>query len=526
MPNKKTFLRSCLITAIVLIMAISIAACAQNVPPVPAIDVNFYLNDGSNTLFTTISGVPGETTFIPTSIPKHEGWKFTGWFMDTDSTMLYSDGSKYAASPPERSINVYAGWEVFYSVMFLCDYTNIPEIMVAKDSLIRQIPDEPVREGYTFDGWYIDNNFTIHWDFNADHVTSNTILYAHWIHDDTPMPPPTTFIVTFNSNGGSRVNAIKDVEYDSLISKPRNPSLEGYNFKGWFKDKDLNYAWDFANDRVTGDITLYARWGAIAVGYTVNFNTNGGSTIAPLKNIPKDSTITQPAVPTKDKYTFEGWYSNRDLTVRWDFGANKVTGDMTLYAKWTAITPTKYTVTFDSRGGTAVSAITNIEKNALCPQPAPPVLMSMEFVGWFYGANLEKQWDFYYDRVNENMTLYALWKPLAPPPPPPPVTFNIIFEPGETGAFERYVIRVEKNGFFEIPYHSVPIPGGLDYVWFARKGVVVVPTDGALATTMPGVITVFFVAGDKVGPVVENMTFIAQNPPVPSLPGGAGPAPR
>lgn len=75
----------------------------------------------------------------------------------------------------------------------------------------------------------------------------------------TPTPEVVKYTVTFNSNGGSAV-ASAEVEQNKKVSAPANPTKEGYTFVGWFSDETLTTAWDFENDVVTADTTLYAKW--------------------------------------------------------------------------------------------------------------------------------------------------------------------------------------------------------------------------------------------------------------------------
>ncbi|MBS7331962.1 MAG: S-layer homology domain-containing protein, partial [Eubacteriales bacterium] len=70
-----------------------------------------------------------------------------------------------------------------------------------------------------------------------------------------------------------------------------------------------------------------------ATTYTVTFETNGGNKIDSVK-VSKNGTLSEPAVPTKDGYTFDGWYTDKALKTAYDFSA-KVTKNFTLYAKWT-----------------------------------------------------------------------------------------------------------------------------------------------------------------------------------------------
>ena len=86
------------------------------------------------------------------------------------------------------------------------------------------------------------------------------------------------YTVTFESNGGSGVKS-KSAEYNTTITAPANPTKTGYTFVGWYKEAGLTNVWNFANDKVTGNITLHAKWNEIIIPkYTVTFETT------PLEN--------------------------------------------------------------------------------------------------------------------------------------------------------------------------------------------------------------------------------------------------
>ena len=68
------------------------------------------------------------------------------------------------------------------------------------------------------------------------------------------------YTVTFDSNGGSDVAMLTDVMYGDLIPEPETPTREGYEFRGWYSDEGLLYAWDFENQQVPQSVTLYAAW--------------------------------------------------------------------------------------------------------------------------------------------------------------------------------------------------------------------------------------------------------------------------
>ena len=146
------------------------------------------------------------------------------------------------------------------------------------------------------------------------------------------------YTVTFNSQGGSEV-APQAVYAGEKIVKPANPTKEKEYFVDWYKEAECTNVWDFENETVSQDITLYAKWTSIA--YTVTFETNGGSAIE-AQLVPEGTFATKPATaPTKEGNLFEGWYTEQTMTNRFDF-YTPITKDITLYAKWMDISSITY----------------------------------------------------------------------------------------------------------------------------------------------------------------------------------------
>jgi len=71
----------------------------------------------------------------------------------------------------------------------------------------------------------------------------------------------------------------------------------------------------------------------VDVTYTITFDTNGGSIVSSV-SVDNGDTLTLPANPTKDGYTFEGWYLDPELATSFDTNG-AILSDLTLYAKWT-----------------------------------------------------------------------------------------------------------------------------------------------------------------------------------------------
>ena len=107
--------------------------------------------------------------------------------------------------------------------------------------------------------------------------------------------------------------------------------------------------------------------------------------MSPITGVESGATISAPTAPTKSGYTFGGWYNDSGLTTAWDFSADTVTANITLYAKWTENT---YTVSFNANGGSVspASAMTGTD-GKLTSLPTPTRSGSYSFVGWYTAAS-------------------------------------------------------------------------------------------------------------------------------------------
>lgn len=112
--------------------------------------------------------------------------------------------------------------------------------------------------------------------------------------------------------------------------------------------------------------------GEVIGAYTVTFQSEGGSEVA--SQIRANAPAARPADPTKEGYTFIGWYKGES---EWDF-ETPVTPDLTLTAKWQL---NRYTITFDTAGGSEVPSITQDYGTAITP-PAAPTRTGYTFAGW------------------------------------------------------------------------------------------------------------------------------------------------
>ncbi len=139
--------------------------------------------------------------------------------------------------------------------------------------------------------------------------------------------------------------------------------------------------------------------------YTVTFNAYGGFPTPDKQHVKSGEKAVLPAEPTLKGHTFAFWYlgDDEENATAYDFDT-PVTGDITLTAKWNI---NKYTVTFDSYGGTPVPPAQEVEYGLTATEPATaPTKTGYTFDGWYLG---DEKYDFS-DAVEQNITLYANWE--------------------------------------------------------------------------------------------------------------------
>ena len=180
------------------------------------------------------------------------------------------------------------------------------------------------RKGYTQVGWSTVDGGEKVYGFE-DVYTQNEALTLY------PVWNANQYTITFDTNGGSEIAPITQ-DYGTEITAPDNPTRKGYTFKGW--DKEIPETMPAEN------ITVKAQWEINQ--YTITFDTNGGSEIAPITQ-DYGTEITAPDNPTRKGYTFKGWdkeipktmpAENITITARWK-DTEKPTGEIIIGTnKW------------------------------------------------------------------------------------------------------------------------------------------------------------------------------------------------
>ena len=283
--------------------------------------------------------------------PTRKGYTFKGWDKEIPETM------------PAENITVKAQWEINqYTITF--DTNGGSEIAPITQDYGTEItaPADPTRKGYTFKGWDKEIPETM----PAENIT----VKAQWEINQ--------YTITFDTNGGSEIAPITQ-DYGTKITAPANPTRKGYTFKGW--DKEIPKTMPAEN------ITVKAQWEINQ--YTITFDTNGGSEIAPITQ-DYGTKITAPANPTRKGYTFKGWDKEIPKTMPAE--------NITVKAQWEI---NQYTITFDTNGGSEIAPITQ-DYGTEITAPADPTRKGYTFKGW--DKEIPET------MPAENITVKAQWK--------------------------------------------------------------------------------------------------------------------
>jgi uncharacterized repeat protein (TIGR02543 family) len=326
---------------------------------------------------------------IPQAVTEKTGHTFLGWYYYSSGVEGQGEFLPFLSNRlPAYDITLYAKWEINeYKMRFVTLVSDQIEPIEAPYGTKISL-NSPIRVGYTFGGWYEDLDYMM--PYSIDTIPARDItLYAKWDINQ--------YTMSFNTQGGNNIGEITQ-DYQTKINV-LDPTKEGYTFMGWYKDSEFTVSYTI-DTMPARDITLYAKWNINQ--YTMSFDTQGGNNIG---EITQDyETSINVVDPTKEGYTFMGWYEDSEFTVSYDIELMP-SRDITLYARWEI---NQYTMIFNTQGGSNITTIKADFETKLYIED--PTKEGYTFKDWY------EDLDFTISYVISTMpardlTLYAKWEP-------------------------------------------------------------------------------------------------------------------
>ena len=401
--------------------------------------------------------------------PTREGYTFDGWYWHADYSG-YTDEQKAAdkvdfSQPVQSDVNIYAQWtknadqneiDVLYAAnggQFATGET-FQQGLTDSDGMMRQ-PAEPTREGYTFAGWYWVSDLSVlteeqkeqnKVDFGQPVTKPHVTMYAQWVKNQDEIN------VLYAANGGQFADGNDTMQgvadSDGVMRQPAAPTREGYTFAGWYwvsdlsgltdEQKDLNKV-DFSQSIAGKDhATIYAQWtknadqNEIDVLYAANGGQFATGETFQQGLTDSDGMMRQPAEPTREGYTFAGWYWVSDLSGltdeqkdlnKVDF-SQSVAGKehVTVFAQWTKNQEQNdHAVMYVANGGQFATGETFqqgvTDSDGMMRQPAAPTREGYTFDGWYWHADYSGYTDEqkaadkvdFSQPVQSDVNIYAQW---------------------------------------------------------------------------------------------------------------------
>lgn len=365
----------------------------------------------------------GETVTAPSQNPTKVGHTFVKWVTEANGDTEYVFGQL------NEDTTIYAKWTInSYNVTFdlaggETSETNNP-VSVEHGSTVSQPSFTPTKEGHKFIGWTKEQGSTTQFEFTTEKVEAELTLFAIWELN--------TYTVTFELNDGVLTENTKTVSHGQKVDRPENPTKEGYNFAGWYKEAGFNTEFNFETEVITQATTVYAKW--TKKTYTVTFMVEDGE-LTPdkkTKTVEHGDKVTS-ETPTKVGYTFEKWYSNTELTVEFDFENTTITENKVLYPKWIINT---YSVIFNVGDGSTSVETATVNHGEKVEKPENPTKEGHTFVKWVKQQDGDEEFSFETEEITAETNLYAKWEVNS---------YTVTFVIGEDATMEGQEVKVNWN---------------------------------------------------------------------------------
>ena len=335
-------------------------------------DITVYAHWGLEVYDITYIGADGVTSTNPVNYTIESetftiaaltkvGYTFDGWFED-DACEVVADTTIETGTTGD--LVFYASWTpIEYTIeynLYGGGYSGEASPGTYTIETGAELVD-PVLNGSFFVGWYdAAEGGALVTSIEVGEVGNKT-LYARWL--------------TFDSEGGSEITGGVSYSVDG-VTEPQAPTLDWYDFGGWYLDETFEDEYDFALP--SASMTVHALW--IPTEYEIEYVLGGGENAPsnPATYNVEDEVVFADA--SREGYTFNGWYGNAQFTTEQVTGIAKGShGKVTVFASFSI---NQYTISFETGGGTTVSELTQDYGTAVSA-PAQPSKTGYEFVGWY-----------------------------------------------------------------------------------------------------------------------------------------------
>ncbi|HJJ33790.1 MAG TPA: InlB B-repeat-containing protein [Methanocorpusculum sp.] len=253
---------------------------------------------GGTASVTATYGRPMPSATMPTKT----GYIFNGYFdAQSGSNQYYTaDGSSARDWDKEAAAaTLYAKWTANQYTVTLDAKGGTGGSSTVTATYDAPMPPAtmPTLTGYTFAGWSPAVPATM--------PAENTTCVAQWTANQ--------YTVTFDAQGHGTAPAEEKVNHGGKVSEPTAPTETGYTFGGWYKEAACTNAWDFENDTVTGNTTLYAKWTVNQYTITISDAIQFGTVTSSASSAVMGTTITLTVTPNSGyqlkENSLEGTYS-------------------------------------------------------------------------------------------------------------------------------------------------------------------------------------------------------------------------
>ena len=378
-------------------------------------------------------GYTDSVTLLNGEGAERANYTLTGWNTKKDrSGTHYGLGAACSGLEQKGTVILYAEWtprddktyKITYHNLEGAENRNPDSYSFEKDVKLAN----PVRTGYTFNGWYTDAAYESKKVASISRKeTKDMELYAKWTENQ--------YTIKYDGNKGSCPKGVKMVpvqtSYTHAVTLTDNAFVrKGYEFTGWNKKKDGTGVPYGDKDSVTGlsdknkgTVTLYAQWQAVS--YKVTYENMGE---AADNSMNPDSYTVERDVTLKNPewygYTFKGWYSDSECKKKVAKISKNTAQPVTVYAKWEE---NEYSVRFALQGGEGnIKSLVNRKYTAEITIPnVKPEKEGKTFAGWSLSPNGSAQYQagdkVSFRQIHEDggtakgivkkyVTLYAIWQ--------------------------------------------------------------------------------------------------------------------